>query len=444
MLNHACGRCQSKKLRCDGLLPCNQCAELNIGAECQRTRRKDRIRKERLPRQRKIGSKNRKQVLVEQGASSYQTGTDSRPGLGKFISPKGEYGTPQGQWASEKLIIAAQDLMVSTSLSERILNEPFYWRALAEVHSCVHVPSLIRLVRDIFAGAANKDKESNIKVDDLCLCLISIALGIQYLPKDAITEPLIEQMLRSESPITPPARQQKMAQLARQWVLRPIAPQEYSLPQVQTIILLLVYGQDSEETEPLLFKMAVDIAAYLGMNCISSSKNLDVTQEMKVRSWWYLLSRSWLGSLTSSLYDMNHHHATRMPLEMNDLDLVGSPRHTGSNQDYLPVRYSISILQLSSIVKDLQTKGRSGVYSRKQLNEKTTLEISSYCSDLPERFSLSRPVIPPPGEENYFAHCKTAVEQWFLHQQLFHAFLELYHFEPDEVSKRLTYLPSWI
>lgn len=459
MINQACKRCRERKLKCDGSSPCGTCTLRGEGTNCDRVSRKERLRKDGglvnltedsqdpLPT---FGPESHDNLKLNVEAGHHPTSFEVTPPMEpKWLDQQGAANS--SHYAEDWLITLALENLASTSLADSIVHESYFWRAAASAHSCIHLPTVSKTIADIFA-TANGFNKVEISIDDLALCFMTVAIGMQFLPKDELATDLVQRIKESSSAsATPPSRQRLLSFTALQCIRRQT---EATLAQVQTIILLLLYDQDDDETKHALFITAVQSALRLGMNKITSFDNLDVTQEMMVRCWWFLVCRSWLGSISSPGDDIipSQDIKVRGPLAMSDLQLLhplkqashtfpsGFTNFDRQDESYLPVQYSITLIQLACLVKRNVDIRKTKVYSRAQLCKLADQEFSIFCEGLPKSYSLIGSELhqtnktPVESLEFFYGQCKTSVERWFLHQFLFHAFLELYYFESHVVS----------
>ena len=250
---------------------------------------------------------------------------------------------------------------------------------------------------------------------------------MQYLTKQHDPRDLIGRLEASGDGLGHRARQRLLWQSSLQCVRHRMLDDDPTLPHIQAVALLLVYDHAGDILRDQLFDHAVRASQQLGLHTITACDPHDEAEEAGVRTWWFLVAHSWLGSLSTSAYSIHPaHFSTRLPVEHTGLD-----KHPGGvvrPTAYCPVWLSLSLIPLAALIRRLVDDRLAG---SEGMGELVQAGFDEYADALPPRYSLSAAELTPRTPS---VARKIAVERWLLHQQLFHAYLELHHFEPAEVG----------
>jgi hypothetical protein len=95
----------------------------------------------------------------------------------------------------------------------------------------------------------------------------------------------------------------------------------------------------------------------------------------------------------------------------------------------VPVRFSLTLISLSDLIRrlvDLRLE------KREDFDQVVQDQFEYFTLSLPARYSLAAVQGLPTGQFHIDALARISkMERWIIHQQIFHAFLELHHFEPS-------------
>ncbi|UZJ57627.1 hypothetical protein CBS101457_006947 [Exobasidium rhododendri] len=205
-----------------------------------------------------------------------------------------------------------------------------------------------------------------------------------------------------------------------------LSNQTYS--HVQALTLLLVYDQNGDALRDEIYRRAVNTAEHLGIHRLEAGDGT----ELMVRTWWYLVSRSWFGSLSNAVYLIRpHQFSTRLPEERAELDLPTSRRRTITQSSaldvYYPIRYALTMIKLSDLVRRLVDYRLS---RKPGLDEEIAAQLEEFAARIPPYYHLASLDDFPTKDIDAKAmarRCK--IERWLIHQQMFHTYIELHQFE---------------
>lgn len=186
--------------------------------------------------------------------------------------------------ATQQQIDEARELFNSLLGSIRLVKYVFHWRCQSMAHSAIHLPTLKRLLRQIFSD----EWAGEVTQDQLALVLMSIAISIQFAPRQGPYAHVWKLVQDLGTLWTPPERQRKLHQLARsilQGRLQDSATR--TLEGAQTAVLMLLYDLDDEGFKEHLFTYAVKCCQALDYHNVQTTPKMapPIQTEMGVRVW---------------------------------------------------------------------------------------------------------------------------------------------------------------
>lgn len=446
MLNAACEQCRLRKVRCDGLEPCTPCMKIGRKQECFR-----RSRKKRTSRTSKAGDSPPSRVRTQSASPLIKDegrAKDINPTYGGSTSPFWPFeghrtndGLTDEQAAAATLgslkelplVEQARRLLVSETIAKDTIVYLYHWRVSTAVHACVFVPDIIRLLEKVFSG----QEDGNIADVEIALLLAIVAAGLRSMPRVhiALANRVRPRFEKIKAAFKTPNRAREIANVARVILLEEVRKSGKTLSHIQLICILLHFDTDGGNTNEQLFDHAIRTMRkwpfdrfHAGFGTLN-----DVQNEMSVRCWWFLVCRDWLGAASTGAYSVQpSHFVCRLPMEIADSRLASNSEPARSSaspyDEYLPVRYSLSIIQFAVMVRRLI-----------DLRIARSLDIPSYCNEvvrefesffmsLPDAYSLQRSRAFPnlQDERAKAVDAKTTTERWLIQQQCFYALVELH------------------
>jgi hypothetical protein len=261
--------------------------------------------------------------------------------------------------------------------------------------------------------------------------MFQIALSLQYIPKNDVPLNLLQRLSSIDGSLGIRLRQKLLFELSLNYIRHRMSFAMHCYAHIQAITLLLVYDQNGEALKVQLYDHAVRASQQLGLHSIEFDDGSSIN-EVKARTWWFLVTRNWFASLSTSIYSIHpHQFSTRMPVEVAYLDLPPDQPDTSKievTSVYLPIRYSLTLIQMADMIRRLVDHRRE---QRPDFEQVFQDHFERFEEKLPDRYSLAT------VGENYSAAniyaSRSKLERWILHQLLFHAYLELYQFEATKV-----------
>lgn len=209
------------------------------------------------------------------------------------------------------------------------------------------------------------------------------------------------------------------------------ARNESNFTLIQNFSLLLLHDQHDKDTGEELSHHAVRASKEIGLHRIQVNDGSNLN-EVKVRTWWFLVSRSWFGSLSNTTNNsiQSEEFNTRLPMENANLDLhpdrpTDEIASTSMSEMYLPSRFALTQIRLSTLIRCLVEYRYS---NKTDFAFKVQEEFEIFSEDIEYQYHL----IVNGGNRNLEMGNK--LERWMVHQQLFHAFLEFQQLDYSLVS----------
>lgn len=340
------------------------------------------------------------------------------------------------------------------------------------------MPSLQKSVQQLFDATDDHTLSDDVRIsiDQLILILITVSSNLHIFPLTKLTFLLPIQLsntlmfsppngnnhdtlrlalhLSSRLPNGDPgARHQAFYALAKKLIMRRISGNEHTFEGVQSIILFILHDLEDQATTDQLSDRALRWALKMGMHRITGHS---IEEEMRVRAWWYLVSRSWLAGPVTWMYTIHPaQFSSRLPLNVEDGDLnKGLDRAAlmKLKRKWTPASYALSLISLATTVRKLVdlhnemipfwTDGETNSGQALSYNAKIgdlhaqranfhSLIVQAF-DELAKEFiwfhAIERPFDFGVAEKHEipFAHAaRIEMERWLLHQQVFHCFLEL-------------------
>ncbi|KAJ5736621.1 uncharacterized protein N7483_001746 [Penicillium malachiteum] len=149
-----------------------------------------------------------------------------------------------------------------------------------------------------------------------------------------------------------------------------------------------------------------------------------IRTDIGIRIWWTLVLRDWSRGQALGYYTVRHSHFnTRMPLHINDDDLIQACSKISERprSEFTMLSCTIHALELSIIVResiDIEDSGNEASLRRQHLNER----YEKYVADLPSYFRLGSAVeLTAMGPM-----AAIPVQRFMVHQQLWSLLLRLH------------------
>lgn len=327
----------------------------------------------------------------------------------------------------------------------------FKWRILPTIHASIHVDSLIQLLRTFFAKTEKYHGaiRHTITIDQLTLILLTLSATLYFIPPDGVhadafrTALKLSKNMKKEDAME---RQRALFLLAERMIYKRLTSYDSSLEGIQSSIMYIFHHYSNQATAEQIFDRALRCALKMGFHRITGYTVLD---EVKVRIWWYLVTRNWLAAPTTWVYTIfPGQFSTRMPLNLEYRDLEwGLDKDTllSMNRDWTPASYSLTLITLATTIRELvdthntlQFSEDNDIFSRELATKSTSR--SAFQSKIVQSFeSLAKQFVwfyrleetynSQKGEQYGLAFSQSArieIERWMLHQQMFHCFLELH------------------
>lgn len=332
-----------------------------------------------------------------------------------------------------------------------LLNLTFRWRILPTIHGCIHIESLIELLRSFFAQTEkyHGNIRQTITIDQLTLILLTLSATLYFVPPDGDhaaalrTAIKLSKRMKKEDAI---ASQRAIFLLAERIIYTRLGGYDSSLEGIQSSIMYIFHHRSNQATTEQIYDRALRCALKIGLHRITGYTVLD---EVKVRIWWYLVTRNWLAAPATWVYTIfPGQFSTRMPLNVEFRDLewgLDKERVQAVQRDWTPASYSLALITLATTIRELVDTHNSLQLSEE--NEGLQLEPSTRS---PSRTALQNKIVKSFEllakqyvwfyrlEEKFtiqkaeqhnlsFYHAgRIEIERWMLHQQMFHCFLELH------------------
>lgn len=324
--------------------------------------------------------------------------------------------------------------------AQSVIDVQYYYRCSGLVGSCVHIPSLKRTLNRLFYyPAASSSSAESVGEAELAVLLLALALSIQFTPRGMYEKSQLEFIDALGPDLSPVERQHELHSLAKAILQRLMFNSDASLAQVQACIMIVVYDLDDTGFKDGMLWNAVSCAERLRMDHVASTEEVTVEKEMKVRAWWWLVTRDWFMAPKKGGYRINPaHFTTRLPLVIKDVELeqvpVGSTAsevlQESNNLLWLPMRIVPLLIELASLVRKLvDEKFCPGGLPFDKVEQAYT----GYLNRLPLGYRLKDTYVfavspIPPGR----CAQRFSIERWMMHQIIFVTMLEFY-----EVPQRI-------
>lgn len=217
-----------------------------------------------------------------------------------------------------------------------------------------------------------------------------------------------------------------------------------SLPAMQSAVLMLFRAKESDSWIHGLERIVISSAYRMHYHLLSKDslpEHLRVEdrarKEVIARLWSHLCTRDWFA------YARNTHHVIRtgqattpMPLRIGDSEILGGHRQGKPTHDYSDTSYSLAMLSLSAITRDIsEARLRTGPGKELGLEAKDRhiQSLTKWIDTLPPFYqpnpTASQPAIVLP-------------QRWRLLSQAFHLMLKLYHGDVTRAAARQAMLPT--
>ncbi|PWN35333.1 uncharacterized protein FA14DRAFT_178709 [Meira miltonrushii] len=474
MLNRSCERCRVKKLRCPGGKICEIC--ITADTNCIYKQRKKKVmRKKRLnqtiiPPKSRSNSDNTSDDVSRDSFPSESTPASSIHPPSLSSSSTSASATSQFQTCRplnelnqslnpglfpddlESLLHEARStISFSLEACEILLNLTFRWRILPTIHGCIHIDSLIQLLRTLFAKTERYHGaiRQTITFDQLTLILLTLSATLYFVPPDgdhaaALRTALkLSKNMKKEDAI---ASQRAIFLMAERMIYTRLSNYDSSLEGIQSSIMYIFHHRSNQATTEQIYDRALRCALKMGLHRITGYSSSD---EVKVRIWWYLVTRNWLAAPATWVYTIfPGQFSTRMPLNVEYSDLeFGLDKDTVQTvrRDWTPASYSLALITLATTIRELvdmhnslqiseenhglqlETAARSP--SRTAFQSKIVKSFELLAKEyvwyyrLEEKFTISKST---QHDLSLYHGGRIEIERWMLHQQMFHCFLELH------------------
>lgn len=342
-------------------------------------------------------------------------------------SSTGFSGVEAEAHCDDTLLRLAREALGDLSVCKDLIKNVFYWKVSSMTHGSVHLPTVLALLEKIF------DATSLVDNDDVTLCMMVTALGLQYMTKQWSPDNLINRIEAIGLDLSPRDRQRLLWELSLKYTQYRMVNGEPTFAQIQTIMLLLIFDQDDDKTREQIFDHAVRSAQRLGMHHLDTQIEGSLSQEVMVRAWWFLVCHSWFSSLALSTYSIiPSHFTTRLPIQVDEFDKQPQVS-VRTNSAYQPIQCSFSMIELANLVRRLVD---ARLEARSDFVEVVESEFDRLSQQLPPQYSFDSMIeLNLNGPHQIAGSGRPTVEKWMLHQQIFHAYLEFQHFDCHQVSR---------
>ncbi len=504
MLHHSCARCRERKIRCDGKSPCTHCISSNVPRHCKRMQRKQRRRKistfttsvvtcnsnsifanasdvvtnnasssnpansnhsnlmagiaqplfhhsstssisDRTDSPSAISDLNGLNVHTEQSAATNTispTNSCTTNVTSNFAITSSDTSQEVPAKEQSSLFEEARLVIGDHDAAQSVIDVQYYYRCSGFVGSCVHIPSLKRTLNSLFLyPAASSSSAESVGEASLAVLLLALALSIQFTPRGMYEKSQLEYIDALGPDLSPVERQHSLHSLAKAILQRLMFNSDASLAQVQACIMVVVYDLDDSGFKDGMLWNAVSCAERLRMDHVSSTEEVTVENEMKVRAWWWLVTRDWFMAPKKGGYRINPlHFTTRLPLVIRDVELEKVPLgitpsevlQERNNLLWLPMRTVPPLIELASLVRKLVDEKfcPDGLPF-----DKVEQAYIGYLNRLPLGFRLKDTYVfaaspLPPGR----CAQRFSIERWMVHQIILVTMLEFYEV-PQPISE---------
>ena len=339
---------------------------------------------------------------------------------------------------------------------EILLNITFRWRIVPTIHASIDADSLIQLLRLFFAkteryhGAIRQP----ITIDQLTLILLTLSATLYFIPPDGDHAGALRMAIRFSKNMRKEDAtiiQRATFLLAERMIYRRLGNYDSSLEGIQSSIMYIFLHRNNQATTEQIYDRAIRCALKMGLHRITGYTLLD---EVKVRIWWYLLTRNWLAAPATWVYTIfPGQFSTRMPLDLEYRDLEwGLNKDTlqSVERNWTPASYSLALITLATTIRELvdthntlqfsedhdgslgfslQSESNTKSSSRVAFQNKIVKSFESLAKNFDWYYRLEENFNAQKAEQHNLIPSNGArieIERWMLHQQMFHCFLELH------------------
>lgn len=274
------------------------------------------------------------------------------------------------------------------------------------------------------------------------LVYASMAVTIQLTPRHGEQADLYVRAQRLGGDMSPLQRQEHLYDDACA-IMERLSNTQLGLEGVQALILLHQYDKHPEADFHHRARNALlSLEAHRIQKPFSTSDPDGYRKEMLLRCWWLLVVRDWFSATTKLFYSI---HPAQMTTRMPSPDADCSPegRRVLSSNRWGEVRYSLELIKLASTVRELvDARLSEGGWRFGQLVEERFCQLAAslsadmrieapfYTRDWPTKGKS------PFDDDLYADHVRQEKDRWFLHQALFHAYLELQSHADDAAVRK--------
>lgn len=326
----------------------------------------------------------------------------------------------------------------------------FYWRCSSMIYACVHIPTLKDSIRRLYSS----DDHESVSEAEVALILMALAMSIQFTPRGVAEADQMHVCKRLGDDMSPVERQHALHALAVSVLQRVVFDSHVTLQQLQACLLINVYDLDSQGFKDQMRMHAVRCAEALAMDRIDATAPITVEKEMSVRAWWFLVCRDWFVAPKKSSYRINPaHFTTRLPLVVQDEVLSELLPDTPlsnvkeNNDQWLPVRWTIPLIQLAALVRQLVDEKLRCHAAERLPFSKVEQGFCQLVDTLPRGFRLDESYTTPSTSHQSPTPCQQrfSIERWLLHQVIFATMLDFYEVKIGEpVSTQVVALANHI
>lgn len=290
------------------------------------------------------------------------------------------------------------------------------------------MPRVMELLRAVAGGQEPVSDEAQAFV------YMVVAITIQMTPRHGEHADLFVRAQRLGSDLSPLQRQERLYDEAYATMER-LSNTQLGLEGVQALILLHQYDKHPEADFLYRARNALlSLEAHRIHQPFSMSEWDGYHKEMLLRCWWLLVVRDWFGATTKLFYSIHPAQmTTRMPSIEADCNTKGHV--IAPHSRWSQARYSLELIRLASTVRELVdarlTQGDGWRFGQQveerfcqlvaSLSTNMRVENPFHIRDWPNTLGSTT------SQEfaQYRDQLRIEKDRWFLHQALFHAYLEL-------------------
>lgn len=395
----SCTACYSRKVKCSKDIPCNQCISRGVAAHCRRevVSVQGHIYAAETPR-----NDPSYESLVQENArlSALVTSLNSVKGVDR-VAPRDDsilvvqyekrlFNTV-GRTQRPRTVSQQSDITwPSRGCSNSVLNHAGLWTNW--MHFAVFTPQ-IRQEHDAFWSRFSVTS-SLVGENPFWLATYFSILAATLLFMNE------EELRRCEISLS------SRTSLLKNWydsalyfldVADFLGRSDVAMVRVAAILEVVAINVGDSTRQEKLWVCAIRTAQYLnlGWDQLNQGESI-VEQEMRRRLWWELVICDWLSSPDTTPYIADVDFDCALPMDTDDLGLLGSDpsTHSDGQQRPRPVQYHIAMAKISIVFNNVRSKLCAHRWGGSEVAEMVILadnELATVINDLPPHLQNDEP-----------------------------------------------------